>query len=65
MRQQRQLDRWQEGWGGSSSKEQESRVMDGEEEGGGVAQEVAEGFQGGGARCVTEGRERRQRDNGW
>ena len=44
MRQQRQLDRWQEGWGGSSSKEQESLVMDGEEEGGGVAQEVAEGF---------------------
>ena len=34
-----ELDRWQEGWGGSSSKEQESRVMDGEEEGGGVAQE--------------------------
>ena len=33
MRQQRQLDRWQEGWEGSSSKEQESRVMDGEERG--------------------------------
>ena len=33
MRQQRQLDRWQEGWRGSSSKEQESRVMDGEERG--------------------------------
>ena len=33
MRQQRQLGRWQEGWEGISSKEQESRVMDGEERG--------------------------------
>ena len=49
MRQQRQLDRWQEGWGGSSSKEQESRVMDGEERG---------STRGEGARCASrEGEE--------
>ena len=66
MRQQRQLDRWQEGWEGSSSKEQESRVMDGEEEGGGVAQEVAEGFhqRRGGQVCQKGGRGGRG-DNGW
>ena len=61
-RRQRQSDRWQEGWGGSSSREQESRVMDGEEEGGGVAQER------GSTRGGRERRQRRQRsrgDNGW